>query len=161
MDKQNRSKKPRREAAESGPASAGFGVCPSCKAVHYQKRWRHDFPSKLGSLDKALRFVSCPACKMIQGRLFEGQVLIEGVFVAMAQEVINRIVHVGERAFLRDPLDRIISIRRRGATIEVLTTENQLALHIAREVQQMLRRGKFEVRFSREESVLRARVYPR
>lgn len=145
--------RPQKAQAEFGRGRSGFIVCQTCKAVYHKKSWHHGFPQGDRG-DKLIRFELCPACRMIHNKMFEGQVIIENVPREKREDIAARIKNVGERARIDDVLARIIKITRQGKNIEVLTTENQLAHMIARQVQELLR-GKIDIRFSEDESVVR------
>ena len=146
---------PRRESEEFGPGKAGFLLCPDCKAVYDKKRWVADFAGVRDINErKRVAFRRCPACQMIRDRKFEGQVIAQGVPARRVEEVLARIRNVGDLARRRDPLDRIIAVRRRGQRIELTTTENQLAVRIGREIRDLVK-GKLDIRWSHEEDVVR------
>ncbi|MFH1611690.1 MAG: hypothetical protein ABH887_00225 [bacterium] len=66
----------------------------------------------------------------------------------------NLINNIGERAFKRDPMDRIIKINDNKTEIEILTTENQLAISIGKQIKSAFK-GDIEIKLSKEESVVR------
>jgi len=148
-------KKPRarKDVSEFGPGRAGFFICPSCKAVYSGKRWHHDFP-KNASKKTQVRFQLCPACRMAKEGFFEGEVIFKDVPRTRLAEVLQRIKHVGEQAFARDVLDRILSVQESRGTIIVRTSENQLALRIAKITRRILK-GKLDVAWSEQEDTAR------
>lgn len=146
--------KSKKEEQEFGPGKKNIVMCPDCNAVYYYKSWHHDF-KKVG---KNFKFVLCPACKMIKNKQFEGQVIIENIEKNKKQELINLIKNIGKRAFDRDVLDRIIKINEiTSDKIEVLTTENQLAVSIAKQVKKAFK-AELEIKWSKDESVVRILV---
>lgn len=147
--------RPRRESEEFGPGKAGFLVCTDCKAVYDKKRWVAGFSGVRDINErKGIAFRRCPACQMIRDRKFEGQVIAEGIPQHRMQDVLVRIRRVGDLAQLRDPLDRIIALRRRGSRIELTTTENRLAVRLGKEIRDLVK-GKLDIRWSHEEDVVR------
>lgn len=151
---------PRKEVEEFGAGKPEFVICSVCKAVYYKKSWHHEFPQNLGREDKLIRFLECPACLMARNKMFEGQVILDKVPRDRLKEVLARIEHVGRLAYAKDVLARIIKVKRIGGRIEILTSENQLALLLGKQVQEILR-GKLDIRFSEDESVVRVYWRPR
>jgi len=149
----------KKEEQEYGAGSKDIVICEDCSAVYYYKSWHHSLGKyKHLSEDKAVQFALCPACQMIRDNKFEGQVVFENVPKAHRKEIINNIKNTGERAYKRDPMDRIIKITEGGDTIEVLTTENQLARNIARQIERAYKNFKTDINWSGEESVARVVV---
>ena len=148
--------KSRREEQEYGPGKKDFVVCSDCNAVYYQKSWHHGF-ANYRHLDesKQVSFAICPACQMIRDKKFEGRVVIRNVPQAHKDEILNNIKNTGERAYKRDPMDRIIGINNAGSSMEVLTTENQLARIIARQIASAYKNAKTDIQWSKEESAVR------
>ena len=72
-------------------------------------------------------------------------------------EILKLAQNVGERAFKRDPMDRIISIKEKDKETEILTTENQLAVSIAKQIKRAFKgeTGKPEISWSHQESTVR------
>ena len=150
----------RREEQEFGPGKADFLVCPSCSAVYDDKRWKASFVHVRDAKEtKRIAFGLCPACAMIRDGKYEGQILATGISLRRIEEALARIRNVGARARIRDPMDRIIAVRRSGKRIEVTTTENQLALRIGRALKQLLG-GKLRIQWSHEEDVVRINWLP-
>jgi len=143
----------RKEEQEFGPGKRDITICKDCSAVYYYKSWHHGLGKyKHLSEEKAVDFTLCPACGMIKEGKFEGRVVFESVPSKYSKDILNNIKNTGERAYKRDVLDRIISIKKKGNSIEVLTTENQLARNIARQVARALKGAETDITWSREES---------
>ena len=146
----------RKEEQEHGPGKKDIVMCESCKAVYYYKSWHHKLSDyKHLNEDKAVNFMLCPACQMIKDKTFEGQVVFLNIPEKYIEEIISNIKNTGERAYKRDPLDRIISIKKTGDRVEVLTTENQLARNIARQVTRAHKNFQSDISWSKNESVAR------
>jgi len=154
---------PKEKEQEYGPGKKDFVVCSDCNAVYYHKSWHHGFTDyKHLTENKAVNFIVCPACQMIKDGKFEGKVVFENVPEELRDEVMRNAENTGKKEFERDPMDRIIRIknpargearqRRQESRIEVLTTENQLARNIARQVERAYKGCKSEVIWSKEES---------
>lgn len=151
--------KTRKEEQGFGPGKKEFVVCGDCNAVYYHKSWHHGFADyKHLNENKQVRFGVCPACSMVKEGKFEGKVVFENVPSEYRGEILNNIKNTGDRAFARDPMDRIIEVKESGNDIEVLTTENQLARIIARQVASAYKNAKTDIKWSKEESVARVLV---
>jgi uncharacterized CHY-type Zn-finger protein len=146
---------------EFGPGKVDLLICKKCEAVYWYKSWHHkldDWPKfKKEDYGADIKFVLCPACQMIKDKKYEGEVILENVPKDLKNEIKKLIENFGKRAFEKDPLDRIISIkeekvkrvsakRKRGAIsrkefknlvdLRVLTTENQLAQRLAKKIKE-------------------------
>lgn len=151
--------KSKKEEQEYGKGKKDILVCQECQAFYWYKSWHHnlaDYPEL--SQDKNVRFTLCPACKMIADGRFEGEVLIENIAPERSQELENLIHNFGRTAFLKDPMDRVISMEiiAKGM-LRVLTTENQMAKQLAKKIKKTFK-GKLSFAFSKKESTLRAKV---
>lgn len=154
----------KKEEQEFGPGKKEFLACETCNAVHYDKSWHHGFTDyRHLNENKEVKFAVCPACQMLKDNRFEGKVVIENAPEEYREEILNNIKNTGERAYKRDPMDRITSIkvqstRDNGQAIEVTTTENQLARIIAQQVGRAYKKAKVDIEWSKEESVARITV---
>lgn len=152
--------RPKKEEAEFGAGKKEYLVCPKCSAAYYGKCWHH----RLGEGKhfkheerKKLNFVLCPACKMIKEKKFEGSVEIKNVPVKIAGELVNLIKNSAKVAFSKDPMDRVIEIRRNKNNILVTATENQLAKKIAKLIKRAFKNyaRDCEITMSDEEDIVR------
>lgn len=173
--------KSKKEEAEFGKGKKDIIICPKCDSVYFYKSWHHNINRVAGrdarlsrvarspvlgwrsklSEDKNLKFVVCPACRMIAARFFEGEVIIENTPNSFKKNIINTIKNVGKIAFERDTQDRIISIREisgdKFVKIRVLTTENQLAIRIAKKIKSAFK-SKMKIQYSKSESTARVKI---
>ena len=105
-----------------------------------RKTWRRS-PRRLreAMVQGALPGV-CPACRqVVNGQAF-GRVILEGAYVeSHATELLRRVRNVATRAAFTQPERRLIGVRTRGSTVEVLTTSQKLAPRIARELEKAFR----------------------
>ena len=146
----------KKEEGEYGAGKKDFGICEKCNAVYYYKSWKHGFSNyKHLNENKSINFITCPACKMIKDKKFEGKVIFENVPKEYREEILNNIKNTGERAYKRDPMDRVIEVSEPGDNIEVTTTENQLARNIARQIERAHKGAKADIKWSKEESTAR------
>ena len=152
--------KSKKEKAEFGKGKEDILICRKCGAVYWYKSWHHieDYP-KLKKA-KGLKFVLCPACQMIKDKKFEGEIIVENASMEMKREIKKLAKNFGERAFEKDPMDRIISIKEtKEGVIRILTTENQLAQRLSEKIKETFsQKAKLVISHSKRESTLRAKI---
>jgi NMD protein affecting ribosome stability and mRNA decay len=144
---------PRQYAAAERRARRGVQVCKSCRAVNYQKHWRHD--SEKMRLERRLsniqvEHVLCPACTMVKTSQYEAKVIIRGVPRRFAPELVGLITTIGRKAWNKDPEDRVISIRKDGDDVVLTTTESRLAVFLAKKIRDAFKRVSLDVRYAKE-----------
>lgn len=144
---------------EFGGGKKEYIVCSKCGIWYYDKSWHHaleDF-KHLDKKDKRIAFKTCPTCLMIAGKTYEGAVILENIPDKILNDLIALVRNVGERAFKRDPLDRIIDLKIKKNTVEIYLSENQLAVSISNQIKRAFKEfgGKSSVRWSKEEDVVR------
>ncbi|MDP3947433.1 MAG: NMD3-related protein [bacterium] len=135
---------PERTARREFPKGAkGVVFCGTCNIAYYKKAWHHNLRHfKSFEKDVPVVFRLCPACTMIKNKQFEGRVTLLYVPAKYQQEVERLVRAYGERAYQRDPLDRVIGIKKMKDGFEVTTTENQLAQKLARKVQETFKTAR-------------------
>lgn len=126
----------------------GILMCSDCGAAYYEKSWHHSL-LKIKSVkkDTPVDFSLCPACKMVKNHQFEGEVTILNIPSKQRAELINFIEGFCERAYDRDPMDRLIEIKKSGDSLVVTTTENQLANKLGRKIKNLFNNVKAETKF--------------
>lgn len=141
--------KPRYEFEEFGPGKAGVVICPKCEAIYYGKSWHHNkyTEKELKEAHKKIKGSLCPVCRMEGGKVCEGFIVFENVPKEKKEDMLRLIEHIGERAYKTDVLDRILKIDKKGNNIEVYTSENQLAVKIARQFQRAFK-GKLQIEWA-------------
>jgi len=150
----------KKEEQEFGPGKKDIVICPQCQAFYYYKSWHHHLEEyRHLSEDKRVKFQLCPACQMIKEGKYEGQVILKNVPLEKEEEMIKLVKNFGEEAFRRDPLDRIIKIKSKKISqnlveIEILTTENQLAVRIGKKIKGAFK-GDLEIKYSHQEDTAR------
>lgn len=147
--------KSRTEKEEFGKAKRSIIQCRKCGAFYYQKSWHHSADSyiaKRKDVDIPFRFARCPACAMIGRGQYEGMVIVENVPKRFANEVLNLIRLFSERAYRRDPEDRLIRAETKGSSIRATFTENQLAVRTAEKISEVFNKVAIEIRHSQEPS---------
>ncbi|MEF8846867.1 MAG: hypothetical protein V5A57_00290 [Candidatus Paceibacterota bacterium] len=177
--------KPRGPLSDEDKYDSGkedYIICPDCNSVYEGKGWHHhsEFDIERLKKEEEVRFEQCPACKMIEDKYFQGEIIIENPPANQKEQIKNTAQNYGEKAFKKDPLDRVISIgekkverptaqEKRGkesrdevkgrTDIRILTTENQLAVRIAKKVNESLgRKADLDIKHSHRDKVSRVRV---
>lgn len=136
-------------------------ICPKCHAVFFDKHW-HGSDALYQAYKTASEIVyeMCPEDKMIEeghGETnYEGEAVFLNVPPGEVLEIVQQIRNIGKRAERRDPEDKIIKIDIKGRLIRVLTTENQLAVSIAKQVDKSHKGGKLEIKWSDGDQTARA-----
>jgi hypothetical protein len=137
-----------------------FLVCQKCGAVYLKKHWYNN--SSLAEFlkkQKNIKYSICGECalKPLSTRgayLYEGEVLLTNL--GADKEAILRLAkNVGERAIKRDPEDQILKIEDKNDSLRILTSENQLAISIGKQVAQAFKGGILKIKFSHQEEVVR------
>lgn len=145
----------KKEEQEFGPGQIDILLCQKCEAVYYYKSWHRRLEDYQDlSENKRIKFVLCPACQMIKDKRYEGQVILKNAALDKKEEILRLVNNIGQRAFKRDPLDRIISVKSKSEEIEILTTENQLAVSIGKQIKRAFK-GKLDIQWSHQESTVR------
>jgi len=118
-----------------------------------RKTWRRDHKVTEELYDRVVWRI-CPACRQCARGEGQGLVVIRG---ARGEEdaIRRRIANVAARAALTQPERRVVSIDRRAAGLEVLTTSQKLAHRIARELAKAFG-GRATYRWSSTDGTLRA-----
>ena len=111
-------------------------VCSRCNAVYKNKRWYlQDELPEAGKAKTEITTVECPACKKIAENYSEGIVNLQGAFFWEHEKEIRNLIHNEEKkAREKNPLMRILSIKREGDTLVLKTTEQKLAEHLGRAI---------------------------
>lgn len=150
----------------------GLLLCSNCRAVYYDKHWHTN--KKYASILKKQEGVKqemCPECRFIgdlpkggkmekevkRGNInFEGEVTLKNIPLSEKKiEILNLVRNVGKRAVKRDPEDRIIKIEDKGKTIRILTSENQLAVSIGKQVERAFKGGDLKIKWSEKDALAR------
>lgn len=83
---------------------------------------------------------------MIKNKEFEGQLTISNFPSALKKDLIKLIKNFCQRAYERDPMDRLISINQRPLVITL--TENQLAVKLAKKIKEVFNKNKVQIKIS-------------
>lgn len=139
---------------EYGKDKKGIEICPKCWNVYFKKGWHSPnaklYEKKEVKGKKAL-FILCPADKMITQGLYEGEIQIQNVPEKYEVELLHLVANYGARAKMRDPQDRIIEIQKTKEGLRITTTENQLAVQLAKKLKSVFKGMKISsIKYSRE-----------
>ena len=127
----------------------GLIFCKSCNSVYYKKSWHHNLRYyKNLREDLAVSFMLCPACKMIESKKFEGQIVINDLPKNLHENAINLIEAFCHRARQKDPMDRLIDVKKTNGGLTVFTTENQLALRLAHKIKDAFKKMDMKISYS-------------
>jgi len=124
------------EGNEYGKSGKGVFVCKKCHNIRFKKEWHHPISNSIENKFKGqkISFVLCPACTMVSNNLYEGEVVIKNVPSKYEAELMHLIAGYNSRAQQRDPQDRIVEIKKLGSGYRITTTENQLAVKLAKKI---------------------------
>ena len=145
----NREPRPRRTYEHDFPkGEGGLVFCKICNAVYFKKSWHHSlrYHKKLRE-DLPVKFSLCPACVMIKSGTFEGRILMKNVQADIRENLLNLIHAFTYRAFKRDPMDRLIDAKSTRDGLEVTTTENQLAVKLAKKIKDVYKKARMNVSY--------------
>lgn len=140
---------PRREEHEIPKGKLGLVFCKNCNSVYYKKSWHHNLRNyKKLKEDLKIVFSLCPACKMIKNNQFEGRLVVENIPVKIYDSLAHLIENFCRRAFQKDPLDRLIKIKKAKNSLEITTTENQLAVKLAKKIREVFKKVEMKISYS-------------
>lgn len=139
---------------ESGKAEKKLVVCTRCHQTRISKKWRSVaslLTKNLTAHKEGVHFVMCPACTMITKKLYEGEIIVDGVSPARETELLHMVASFGARAQEIDPQDRIIAIEHtKKGQLRITTTENQLAQKIAKKIKSTFKKTTMDIAYSKE-----------
>lgn len=131
---------------------AGTAICEGCGAVGMQKHWFVDQKlSEHYAADPAVRFVTCPGCKRITDKIFQGELILESSLLSTNREMVyGTLFHAAAMGFLHNPLSRIAVFEDHGEKIRILTTTCTLAESLGKAIHKSMK-GKLEIKPSKDE----------
>lgn len=160
----------RHDVEEFGKGERGLVLCKKCTSAYFKKSWHHDLQGlKDINKDAPIKFVVCPACQMIENGQYEGRITIKNVPEKFHDELDHLIRNFCHRAFERDPMDRLIELKKipsAGSSIEayskssrkagldwkVTLTENELASKLGSKIKEVFKKAEVKIRFNKEPS---------
>lgn len=128
---------------------AGLLFCKDCNAVYYKKSWHRSLRAyKNLREDLPVKFSLCPACKMISNGQFEGEIIIKNVPEKNFNDLTHLIEAFCHRAFEKDPMDRLASLKKTKGGFIATTTENQLAVKLAKKIKDVFKKVDYKISYS-------------
>lgn len=86
---------------------------------------------------------------MIQNKQFEGKIIIKNIPEKIKKDLINLAEDFGERAFQRNNQHRIIAFKQLlKNSIMITTTENQMALQLAKKIKNTFKKDEMKISLS-------------
>lgn len=147
-DSNSRFQTSRVQKREFPQGKKGVVFCKICNVVYFNKSWHHNLryhPALREDLPVA--FTICPACLMTQNKKYEGRIRLINV-PPQAQENLENLIHAFTHcAYGKDPMDRLIAIKHSGTNMEVTTTENQLAVRLAKKIKDTHKKTRMSVSY--------------
>ncbi len=144
---------PRTETHEFSKGKSGLVICEKCDVVYYKKSWHRNLRNHKDLKENlAVKFSLCPACEMIKNRQFEGEIIIKNIPIKIKSDLINLAKAFSKRAFERDPMDRLIEIKETKDGLKMTTTENQLAVKLAKKIKETFKKAELKIAYSPEPS---------
>lgn len=135
--------------------------CERCGLVFWHKTWRRSRRRAAQALLSGARAGTCPACRQAQTEQALGRVLLMAELDAPQQrELQRRIDNVCRRAAFTQPERRLLGVRRVAQGLEVLTTSQELAHRVAKEVEKAFG-GRVSYDWSDSDGRLLARWHPK
>ena len=127
----------------------GLLFCKDCNAVYYKKSWHRSLRAyKNLREDLAVAFSLCTACKMIKNKQFEGEIIIKNVPEKNSNDLTHLIEAFCHRAYERDPMDRLINLEKTKDGFIATTTENQLAVKLAKKIKEVFKKVDYKISYS-------------
>jgi len=125
-------------------------ICTVCQALYQNKRWFFDekLARKLAGADK-VKEVTCPTCRKIKDRYYEGVLTLSGEFFQERQEeILTLIKNEAAKVAGRSVQDRIITMAPEGKDKLVIeTTTEKLAQALGKAVYRAYK-GELDIRYS-------------
>ena len=133
--------------------NAGFVSCKVCHNVLHNKRWQKldgEVLLKINPQHKSVHEAVCPACEMIRRGQFGGEVIVRNVPDSRSFDVVDLILAVAKQAEEHGAEVRVIDIKKDNGEIRVTTTDNQLAVRIAKDIKSANKKSELEISYSPE-----------
>jgi len=141
---------PRTSRRGNKESKGGIVFCATCNAVYYKKSWHHNLRNyKNLHEDLGVSFALCPACTAIKNNEYEGRIIISSIPKAITEHLENLVHAFTHRAYQKDPMDRLIAIKKAGSGMEITTTENQLAVKLAKKIEEVFKKATARITYAR------------
>ncbi len=128
----------------------GVVICPTCHNILFKKSWHSADSKNLSGLKTEAALILCPACTMVKDHTYEGEITLVGIPPKYQTEMLHLIANFGAQAKKRDPQDRIIEIKQTKVGHRILTTENQMAVKMAKKIKTTFKDVAIDISFSKE-----------
>ena len=138
------------EMREFPAGKEGLTFCKICNAVYYKKSWHHSL-RKYDNLPENIKvkFVVCPADQTILDHQFEGEIMIQNIPAKIQSDLVNLIHGYTKRSYEKDPMDRLIEAKKTRDGLRVTTTENQMAVRLAKKIKDSFKKVSLEIHYGR------------
>ena len=133
----------------------GVKVCVSCRAVYEKRFWHHDKEEfRIARHERQIEVdhVICPACKMIAEHRYEGKLVLKDVPSHYSAELINLGISFCKKARKYNPEHRLIEVQKNDNEITLTTTQNKLAVMLAKKVRDVFKRVDMRVHHGKKPS---------
>lgn len=126
---------------------AGTVICEHCLAIGQHKHWFFDHKlSKQLAGDPLVRFVTCPGCKRVEDKIYEGEVTLDSPLLAANKDMVyGTLFHEAAKGFLHNPLSRVAVFEDSGDKIRIVTTTCTLAERLGKAIYKAFK-GKIEIK---------------
>ncbi|OGD32283.1 hypothetical protein A3C91_00815 [Candidatus Azambacteria bacterium RIFCSPHIGHO2_02_FULL_52_12] len=131
----------------------GLVICPRCRNVLFKKAWHHPQGQKVLKKEfagKDVHFLMCPACTMTTQHMYEGEIRLHDVPARHEAELMHLIAGYGARAERQDSQHRVIGIEKQKGGYSVTTTEDQLAVRLAKKIKDVFKKTELAISYSKE-----------
>lgn len=150
---------PRNEEHKFSKGKSGLVFCKVCEAVYYKKSWHRNlrdyknFPPKADQpmAEKEIplmKFSLCPACEMIKNKQFEGEIIIKNAPAKILNDLKHLIESFCKKAYERDLMHRLIAVKEIKGDLIITTTENQLAVKLAKKIKETFKKVSMKISYS-------------
>lgn len=85
---------------------------------------------------------------MIKNKQFEGEIVVQNAPKKIIGDLTRLAEKFGQRAYRRDPLDRLIEIKNAKDGLKITTTENQLTVKMAKKINDVFKKAKLKITYS-------------
>lgn len=107
--------------------------CPACGAVYYKKGWHMKAPEGVNTENAKSEL--CMADMMKQKNEYEGKITLVNVPQQYREDIKNLVNKFSSVSMQSNPMHRVLSIEDHEDTIEIFTSENQMAQKIAGKIE--------------------------
>jgi len=129
-------------------------ICPLCGLIYHKKHWERNEELK-NRLEREAKKAKCPSCRKIEDHYPMGILTITGNFLFSHKEEIKNIIsNTEKKEILRNPLDRIMSLKEMKDKMVIETTSENLAIALGKALNRAYK-GKLNISFSQDQKLVR------